>query len=221
MTQGALLFDLDGTLLHSDHLHEEVFRMLFAERGKPFPPGFYMDQIHGRLNVDIFRDLLPEEADPEALSREKEARFRDMLPENVPPMPGLGAVLDQARAQGVRMAVVTNAMRLNANAMLAAIGATEYFDAIIIGEECQRGKPHPEPYLTAMEALGASPETSIAFEDSPSGLQSARASGAFTVGVRSSLDASALIEAGAQATISDFTDPSLQVHLQRATGAAA
>ena len=221
MTQGALLFDLDGTLLHSDHLHEEVFRVLFAERGKPFPPGHYMDQIHGRLNVDIFRDLLPEETDPEALSREKEARFRDMLPKHVPAMPGLVALLDQARAQDVRMAVVTNAMRLNADAMLAAVGVTEYFDTIVIGEECPNGKPHPAPYRIAMEALGANPEASVAFEDSPSGLQSARASGAFTIGVRSSLDATALIAAGAHATISDFTDPSLQAHLQRATGAAA
>jgi HAD superfamily hydrolase (TIGR01509 family) len=221
MTQGALLFDLDGTLLHSDHLHEEVFRQLFAERGKPFPSGFYMDQIHGRLNVDIFRDLLPEESDPEALSREKEARFRDVLPKSVPPMPGLVTVLDQARAQGLRMAVVTNAMRLNADAMLAAIDVTEYFDTIVIGEECPRGKPHPDPYRIAMEALGSRPETSVAFEDSPSGLQSARASGAFTIGVRSSLDATALIAAGAHATISDFTDPSLQTHLQRVTGAAA
>ena len=219
--RGALLFDLDGTLLHSDPLHEEVFRRLFAERGKPFPDGFYEQQIHGRLNVDIFRDHLPEVPDPEALSREKEARFRDLLPERVPSMPGLDGLLGWARDRGLPMAVVTNAMRLNAEAMLAAIGARDYFDTLIIGEECARGKPAPDPYLAAMDALGAVPGDCIAFEDSPSGIAAARASGAFTIGVRSSLDAAALLAAGAHATIADFNDPTLQPHLQRITGAAA
>jgi HAD superfamily hydrolase (TIGR01509 family) len=218
--KGALLFDLDGTLLQSDPLHEEVFRVLFAERGKPFPPGIYINQMHGRLNVDIFRDYLPEEPDPEALSREKEARFRDVLPESVPPMPGLPDLLDWARGLSLPMGVVTNAMRLNADAMLAAIGVTEFIDTLVIGEECEHGKPHPAPYLAAMDALGVDPDLTIAFEDSPSGLKSARASGAFTIGVRSSLDATAMIAAGAHVTISDFTDPSLQTHLQRVTGAA-
>ncbi|MCR9107979.1 HAD family phosphatase [Marivita sp. XM-24bin2] len=217
----ALLFDLDGTMLNSDPIHEAVFTELWTSRGLPVPEGFYMEQVHGRLNVDVFADYLPDEPDPQGLSEWKEAQFRDRLPKPYPATPGLESFLDHALAHHWQLAVVTNAMRLNAEAMLGAIGLRDRFEVIVIGEECAHGKPHPLPYLTAMELLGETPETCIAFEDSPSGMRAAAASGAYSIGVRSALSDAKLRAVGAQMTIDDFTDPALPDILARIEGVAA
>ena len=216
----ALLFDLDGTLINTDALHFAVFKELFAERGREIDQDFYLSEIHGKMNAGIFATYIPDE-NPEALSQDKESRFRDVLGAEVPPMPGTTELLSQARDLGWAMAVVTNAPRDNAHAMLAAIGLADAFDTIVIGEECTHGKPHPEPYAAAMRQLGVAPERAVVFEDSPSGLRSAVAAGAFAIGVRSSLDDAALRAAGAQGTIADFSDPALQSLLAHLKGHAA
>lgn len=221
MARAALLFDLDGTMLMTDPIHMSVFAEMMAPRGLAVDEDFYMAHIHGRLNVDFFAEFLPDEADPQALSDAKEAEFRRRLPRPYPSMPGLMRVLDRARADGVALAVVTNAKRENAEAMLDAIGARGHFEVIVSGEETARGKPHPDPYLEAMAHLGAAPDCSIAFEDSPSGIRSACAAGAYTVAIRSSLDDAALRAAGADTTIEDFTDPALPDILQRLKGVTA
>ena len=217
----ALLFDLDGTMLNSDPIHEAIFTEMWASRGLPTPEGFYIEQVHGRLNVDVFAEYLPDEPDPQGLSAWKEAQFRDRLPSPYPETPGLTGFLDHAQAQGWQLAVVTNAMRLNAEAMLGAIGLRDRFEVIVIGEECAHGKPHPLPYLTAMQLLGESPETCIAFEDSPSGMRAAATSGAYSIGVRSALSDAELRAVGAKMTIEDFTDPALPGILARIEGVAA
>ncbi|MFP7673133.1 HAD family hydrolase [Marivita sp. S0852] len=217
----ALLFDLDGTLLNSDPIHEQVFKELWRARGLPMDDAFYMQHIHGRLNVDVFAEFLPDEPDPQALSAWKEAQFRDRLPDHYPATPGLDAILTLADDCGWRTAIVTNAMRLNAYAMLDAIGMRDRFEVIVIGEECARGKPHPDPYLAAMDMLNAGPTDCVAFEDSPSGMRSAAASGAYPVGVRSGLTDAALRAAGARITIQDFNDPALSDILTRLKGVVA
>lgn len=208
-------------MLNSDPIHEVVFEELWASRGLTMTDGFYMRHVHGRLNVDVFADYLPDEPDPQALSEWKEAQFRARLPRPYPAMPGVAALLDRARSEGWQVAVVTNAMRLNAEAMLAAIGLRDRFETIVIGEECAKGKPHPEPYLRAMTELGVPPEACVAFEDSPSGMRAAAASGAYAVGIRSGLDDATLRASGAQITIQDFTDPALPDILARLEGVAA
>ncbi|WP_299789406.1 HAD family phosphatase [uncultured Marivita sp.] len=217
----ALLFDLDGTMLNSDPIHEAVFTELWTDRGLPMPDGFYIEQVHGRLNVDVFAEYLPDEPDPQALSEWKEAQFRDRLPSPYPATPGLETFLDHAQSLGWKMAVVTNAMRLNAEAMLRAIGLRDRFDVIVIGEECDHGKPHPLPYLTAMELLGEPASACVAFEDSPSGMRAAAASGAYCIGVRSALTDAKLCAVGADTSIQDFTDPALPDILARIQGVAA
>ena len=210
----ALLFDLDGTLLHTDPLHAAVFQELFAERGRAIDEAYYLRHIHGRLNADIFSEAFPDE-DAEALSHEKEARFRDKLGTSAEPVAGLIDLLDLCDTKGWGRALVTNAPRVNADAMLNAIGLRDRFETLIIGEECERGKPDPAPYLAAMQATGSGPELSFAFEDSPSGMTAARASGAFTVGLRSSLNDAELRAAGAHMTIDTFDDPLLLTELDR------
>ncbi len=215
----ALLFDLDGTLLKSDPLHLKAFGEMFAERGMTLTEEDYVKRIHGRHNSEMFPELFPGE-DPVALADEKEARFRDMLSGGFPPMPGAPALLDRAAREGWRLAVVTNAPRLNAEHMLRAIGLDGRFEVLIIGDECARAKPDPMPYQQAMKAVGVTPNHAVAFEDSGSGLRAARASGAYTVGVRSAEDDFALRNKGAQFTIEDFEDPALVSILERLTGEA-
>ncbi|WP_047995319.1 HAD family phosphatase [Puniceibacterium sp. IMCC21224] len=209
----ALLFDLDGTLLHTDPLHAAVFSELFAQRGRQIDDAFYLHHVHGRQNLDIFGEHFPNE-DAQTLSNIKEAAFRARLGAQMP-TPGLAALLDQAETQGWPVAVVTNAPRDNAEVMLAAIGMRQRFDTLIIGDECDRGKPDPAPYRAAMAALGVAPDICIAFEDSPSGVASGVAAGALTIGLRSSLTDAALRAAGAVASIADFTDPILPGLLSR------
>ncbi len=215
----ALLFDLDGTMMMTDPIHRAVFADLLAPRGVVVDEAYYAAHIHGRMNLDFFAEAFPDEPDPQALSEAKEAEFRRRLPRPYPATPGLAALLARARAAGWETAVVTNAPRLNAEAMLEAIGVRASFDVIVSGEETPRGKPAPDPYLAAMRLLRVGPAESIAFEDSPAGLAAARASGAFTVGIGP--DPAALRRAGAEVAIRDFTDPALEPVLLRLTGEAA
>ena len=217
MSKPALLFDLDGTLIDSDPLHIEVFRDMFAARGIVVDATFYAAEIHGRQNAEIFAKHCPDE-DPNALHVAKEAAFRAILGTTATPTPGAVKVIALAEALGWSMAVVTNAPRENANAMLGAIGLAEQLKTVVIGEECARGKPDPAPYLHALELLGATPWNSLAFEDIAPGVAAATGAGIRTVGLRSSLNDGELRTAGATLTISDFNDTALGPELARFEG---
>lgn len=210
----AFLFDLDGTLIETDDLHAQVFAEIGARHGVEIDRARYDREIHGRLNEDIFGDLFPSE-DPHAMADEKEARFRERLGGEAEPMPGLHRLLDWAAARDLPMAIVTNAPRANADAMLSAIGLTGRFGLMITGGDLPRGKPDPLPYRTAAERLGVEPGGAVVFEDSPSGIRSGAGSGAVVVGIRSSLDDPTLRDAGAHFSIADFNDPVLWAHLER------
>ncbi|TDL83755.1 HAD family hydrolase [Palleronia sediminis] len=209
----ALLFDLDGTMIHSDPIHADIFIGLFAERGLTIDEGYYAENIQGRMNEDLFAEVFPDE-DAQALSIEKERRFRERLNE-AGPVAGLPALLDRAEAAGWGKACVTNAPRVNAEAMLGALGIADRFDEIVIADELARGKPDPLPYLTAMERLGVAAGNCLAFEDSRLGIRAATAAGAVTIGMRTLLDDAALRDAGAAASIADFDDPALSPFLDR------
>lgn len=214
----AVLFDLDGTLVHSDPVHAAVFADLLGRHGVTIDMDDYLERFHGRHNADIFADLLPGH-DAAALSDTKEAMFRDRL-DMLSPVAGLPGLLRRLRRDGIAIGVVTNAPRANAEAVLDALTLTDTFDTLVIGDECPRGKPDPAPYQGALDRLGIAPGNAIAVEDSPSGIASAVAAGIFTFGIRTSLSHDALIAAGAKATIADFNDTALHAKLDRLTGAA-
>ncbi|MBP7243557.1 MAG: HAD-IA family hydrolase [Amaricoccus sp.] len=143
----------------------------------------------------------------------KEALFREALADCVEPVAGIHALLDRASAAGMRAAVVTNAPRINAESMLRAACLDGRLTELVIGEECTRPKPDPEPYREAMRRLGATPSRSVAFEHSRSGLRAARAAGALVFGLTTGLSAAELLQAGAHHAIPDFTSPALAAAL--------
>ena len=66
---------------------------------------------------------------------------------------------------------MTNAPKLNTVLMLGALSLDKYFEAVVLGEECTRAKPYPDPYLEGLRLLGLKPEETLVVEDSPAGIR--------------------------------------------------
>ncbi|MGL9619606.1 HAD-IA family hydrolase [Bradyrhizobium sp. U531] len=214
----ALLFDIDGTLANTDPLHLKAFNQVLGPRGHVFDHARFSRELQGFANVSIGERFLPDEtpARRAEILAEKEEIFRTLVAGQVEPLPGLMALLDRADAAGIPMVAVTNAPRLNAELLLAGLGITERFKAIVIGDELPHGKPHPLPYQEGLRFVGGSAAVSVAFEDSRSGVQSAAAAGIPTIGIRTSLSHDDLVGAGAVGSASAFDDPDLLVRLAAA-----
>lgn len=179
----GVLFDIDGTLFDSDPVHFAVFQELLAKEGvnggRPIDEDFFRTKIAGRQNALICADLFPQwdTATAEKWSEDKEAAFREKAAGKLQPMTGLEEVIAIIDQLGLKKAAVTNAPRPNAEFMLNVIGRYDWFDTIVIGDECERAKPDPLPYQIAMQRLGLQADECMVVEDSPSGAQAGVASG--------------------------------------------
>ncbi|KUM02488.1 HAD-IA family hydrolase [Chromobacterium subtsugae] len=212
----SLLFDLDGTLTHTDDLHFDAFRTLMAEHGRALDHDTFLHHIVGAANEAIMARLFPDQpAQHLALAARKEQLFRDSVTRLVP-TPGARELFDWAERHGVGIAVVTNAPRANAELMLGGLGLAQRIDALVIGDELAHGKPHPLPYQTGLARLGGRAERACAFEDSPSGMRAACAAGIHSYGIAGALPPQKLLDAGAAAVIADFAAPELWRWLERA-----
>ena len=216
----ALLFDLDGTLIDSDARHFAAFQQIFAPFGIALDLATYNAHIHGASNERIGKVFLPH-LSPErrrAVLDRKEAVYRADL-SDVEPMRGAVELIDYADRLGVRLAVVTNGPRANAEAALSALRLADRLSIVVVGSELERAKPDPMPYLRGLELAEADAGRSVAFEDSPTGVRSAAAAGLAVVGLTTSLDEASLIEAGALFAAADFTDPRIPALIEARRGA--
>jgi HAD superfamily hydrolase (TIGR01509 family) len=207
----ALLFDLDGTLVDTDHLHLAAFNQVLAGHGVDLGREEYSRQVMGKSNLAIAAALLPDVPLAEAahLLGEKERAYRAMV-RDLAPLPGLLALLDWAAGLDLPCAVVTHAPRANADLVLDALGLRARFRALVIADELPEMKPHPLPYLTGLAELGARAERSVVFEDSPSGILAGSRAGMPVMGLKTSLDEAALLDAGATLAIQNYEDPRLR-----------
>lgn len=90
--------------------------------------------------------------------------YNRLVVEQLKPIDGLTKLVNWIKDRGLKRAAVTNAPRANAELMISMLGLTEFFQAIIVGSECEHAKPHPAPYLKGLEAIGASKEHTFIFE---------------------------------------------------------
>lgn len=97
--------------------------------------------------------------------------------------PGVAGLISRLKEAGIPIALVTSSHRPLADALVGALPEGT-FDAVVSADDVKQLKPHPEPYLVAMEKLGVSPRGCVVVEDSPSGIASGLAAGAHVVGIR-------------------------------------
>lgn len=181
---GAVLFDLDGTLVNSEPIWETALVELAAELGGVMSVAARTACVGTDMTrtVEIVHVDLGVTADIDESSRYLWRRAGELFAEDVPVRPGAVDLVAAVRAAGIPSAIVTTTQRNLATALLRPLGA-DRFDLIVCGDDVARRKPHPEPYLTAAAGLGVDPRTAVAIEDSPSGVTSALAAGCSVVAV--------------------------------------
>lgn len=222
----AVLFDIDGTLCDSDPLHYDAFREMLQEigfnGGTPITEEFFVDTIAGKHNDDIASALFPDDLERGLkFCEEKEAMFRRLAAEKLKPLNGLDKVRKWIENHGLKRAAVTNAPRENAELMISLLGLSDFFEAVIIGGECEHAKPHPDPYLKGLEALKASKDHTFVFEDSVSGIKAGVAAGMPVVGLATRNPEDLLMGAKPAFLIKDYADPKLWAALEELDKAGA
>lgn len=188
----TVLFDCDGVLVDSEPLAARRNMHIFHILGVPVT---YMDCIafagsNGAAEIPeilqrygsthTYKDFLEVRTDPHKIGETYDSPELKVYD-------GLVALLARLRANGVQLGLVSTTACLRIVTLLNRFGLTHAFDAIVCGDMVKRHKPDPEPYQYALRILGASPDTTVVFEDSPLGIQSARSAGAYVIGVCASL----------------------------------
>ena len=177
LTCRAVLFDMDGTLVDSTAVVEQVWGEFAARYGLDYAQ--ILRTSHGVQAIDTVRRYAPAGADVLALTAELGAMERART-EGIVPLPGAAALL--SALPGAAVALVTSADRVLADIRMAAAGLAMPATAVT-AELVSKGKPHPEGYLLAAERLGVDPAEAIVFEDAPAGIAAGLAAGIRTVAV--------------------------------------
>jgi HAD superfamily hydrolase (TIGR01509 family) len=210
----AVIFDLDGLMVDSEPIAKHAWRTLLAHYGYVLDRDT-INALFG-LRLEDSSRLIKERYDlpltSKELAVEKNKIFMALLNGNLRPMPGLFRLLRAVDSRGLIRAVATSSRRDVAEAALRSIGADGGFAALVTADLVQNGKPAPDSYLAAADALHLPPSACLALEDSPYGVQAAKAAGMRCVAVPNEITAE-LDLSGA-----DWIFPSLEVvtdHLDR------
>ncbi|KAL6557953.1 hypothetical protein OROMI_018303 [Orobanche minor] len=210
----AVLFDVDGTLCDTDPLHYYAFREMLQEigfnGGVPITEEYFVVNIAGKHNEDIATILFPDDhARGIKFLEDKEAMFRRIVKEKIEPVRGLYKLKKWIEDRGLKRAAVTNAPKENAELMISLLGLSDFFHTVILGSDCERAKPYPDPYLKSLEVLEVSKEHAFIFEDSVSGIKAGVAAGVITFGLTTRNPAELLMEANPALLIKDYEDSKL------------
>ena len=171
----GLLLDCDGVLVDS----HSAAAVAWNQWAKRWAPGFdfHRDVEHGRRIADLVAELISTPSDVAAavadLTQQELEHAADVVA-----MPGARQLLESSPRGS--WAVVTSGGRAIATARMASAGLVPA-EILVTGEDVERGKPFPDPYLLAAQRLQVAPRRCAVFEDAPAGIEAARAAGVATI----------------------------------------
>ncbi len=197
------IFDHDGVLVDTLSFHQAAW-VEYGRRSGLAITAEFIHQTFGMTNPSILRLLSGGEmSEPEMAqhSARKEECYREIAAGRIALMEGVRATLDALTESGVRLAIGSSGVRANLDLTVRECGLDGRFAAIAALEDITRGKPDPQVFLVAAARSGIDPARSIVFEDTPFGIQAARAAGMYAIGLTTSHPAQVLWDAGADEVV--------------------
>ena len=192
----AILFDFNGVLVDDEPIHLEVFQRVLAEEGISLSTEDYYARYVGLDDRGCFAAVLGEAATVPKLMRliaRKASYYQERIRrEGYPFFPGAVELVRSLAARGTMLGVVSGALREEVEGALRQAGLLSSFKVLVTAEDVEAGKPDPQGYLRALEALNSQPPLPerlfhphevLAVEDSPAGLAAAADVGFPTLGV--------------------------------------
>jgi HAD superfamily hydrolase (TIGR01509 family) len=187
-TPAAVLFDMDGTLVDTEHLWWQAAAELAAELDLTLTEADLPDVL-GRAVEHTAAHLHRSSGtgrDEDDLAAALNDSFAGKVADRAVPRPGALALLAELRAAAVPTALVSASPRRVVDLVLAGLGR-EWFTVTLAAEDTPRTKPEPDPYLAAADRLGLDPADCVAVEDTPAGVASASAAGCAVLAVPSTV----------------------------------
>lgn len=183
----GVAFDIDGTIIDNNHYHYLAFAEFYKKRNRTLDKDYFVKKFNGKTNTDLMKlifgeDLSAEES--ERLSQEKEAIYREIYAPHIKPVNGLMELLEALKKENIPMVIATSGMPVNVEFLFQHVPIKHYFKAVINSSHITNGKPHPEIYQLAAKKLALEPSQCVAFEDSVSGIASAKTAGLKAIAVR-------------------------------------
>jgi beta-phosphoglucomutase len=204
----AVLFDFDGILVDSEPMHYRAFTEVLDPLGMGFPWKEYVETYMGFDDRDAFREAFRakridlDDANLARLVAAKSRAFQDGLRNGVTAFPGAVPMIESLRAAGRPLALCSGALRADIDPILARLGVARCFDVIVSADDVRRSKPDPESYALAFSRLAERhptlltvPDKSVAVEDTPAGIRSAKGAGLRVLAVTNSYGAGELADA--------------------------
>ncbi len=175
----SVLWDLDGTLVDSEQYHWFAWRDSMAAEGVTLTHEQFLKTFGMRNDAVVpqwITGATPERVD--RIANAKEAVYRRLVREGgLEALAGARDWIERLAQDGWRQAIASSAPRENVDVVLAVLGLTPCFQAIVSAEDVTLGKPDPQVFLTAAARLGSAPAQSVVVEDAPAGIEAARRAG--------------------------------------------
>jgi HAD superfamily hydrolase (TIGR01509 family) len=180
----AIVFDLDGVIVDSEHVWDEARRELAAERGGRWHDQASRDMM-GMSSLEWSRymhDVIGLPEPPEEISTEVVRRMGERYRDGLPLLPGAVDAVERLAARWP-LGLASSSNRPLIDLVLDVSGVARYFRATVSSEEVARGKPAPDVFLEAARRLRVAPERCAVVEDSANGILAGRAAGMLVVAI--------------------------------------
>jgi HAD superfamily hydrolase (TIGR01509 family) len=214
----AFLFDLDGTIVITDTIYYQVWTDILLENNIDISPEIFKKYIQGNNDTYVLHSLLMNTCMTlDELSKKKDQLFLQYIDE-VTIVEGSLEFIQYLKMSGHKICIVTNCNRSVAERIIYRVGIEKYIDFVIASEDCIYGKPNGEPYFNAMKKYNISNNKCIIFEDSTTGIISAKSVNArLLIGLETTYSADELQKYGCDFSISNYIGIEMSNLLNRDT----
>ena len=190
MTNNYIIFDMDGVLLDSEPMHQEIIYETFQLKGIPFDKA-YIQTLTGMSAYPMWekvkRDAQRTESVEELMQSHRDYFFKRLPEVKVPLVPHVKEVLEKFKNEGKHLSLASSSARKLIDIFTQQTNIAHYFEVIMSGDDVQYSKPNPEIFLKVAQWYGLPATQFTVIEDSTNGVKAAKSAGMQCVGFQNPL----------------------------------